>query len=144
MRDVLCNRPVRILHSRDELYASTALAGAGVFVGLRGLGCHPRVRIPAAMATAMAFRYAASSMTLKLPSAPWLRHAGLESDMRHHAPAAREGVPACSSSQDESDESKNQAANTRWEGYSFSSLISGYIGAPVPCRPTWPGRAGAA
>lgn len=30
--DVLCHRPVRILHSHAEIYASTALAGAAVYV----------------------------------------------------------------------------------------------------------------
>ena len=37
IRDVLCNQPPRILYSHAELYATTALMGAVVYVGLREL-----------------------------------------------------------------------------------------------------------
>jgi uncharacterized membrane protein YeiH len=73
-RDVICGLPAdrnsngRILHSRAELYASTALVGATVYVGARqaGLGYGPRVL--AGAGAAVALRYLAAEHGLGLPA----------------------------------------------------------------------------
>lgn len=80
VRDVLCRRPPRILHSHAELYASTALAGASVYAltwaaqqrlpALAAAG--PALRIAAGFATAFAARTAAVEWGLRLPTAPWV------------------------------------------------------------------------
>lgn len=66
VRDVLCGRPVRIVHSTAELYASTALAGATVYLVSKRVGGSPAMRIPAAIATCMGIRYCAVQNDLKL------------------------------------------------------------------------------
>lgn len=68
IRDTLCKRPVRILHSHAEIYATSALLGATTFVGLRALGVVPVFRIGAAVATAAATRYLAVEHHITLPT----------------------------------------------------------------------------
>jgi uncharacterized membrane protein YeiH len=71
IRDVLCKRSPRILHSNAEIYATTALAGASAYVATRGLGANPALRIFSGVATAIALRYAAVENDIKLPLANW-------------------------------------------------------------------------
>eukprot|EP00612_Vaucheria_litorea_P000531 CAMPEP_0171452996 /NCGR_PEP_ID=MMETSP0945-20130129/883_1 /TAXON_ID=109269 /ORGANISM="Vaucheria litorea, Strain CCMP2940" /LENGTH=289 /DNA_ID=CAMNT_0011977779 /DNA_START=87 /DNA_END=957 /DNA_ORIENTATION=+ len=68
IRDVLCQRPPRILHSKAEIYASTALAGAGTYIGLRSLKVSPIGRICGGFFVALGLRVAAWKMDLKLPT----------------------------------------------------------------------------
>jgi uncharacterized membrane protein YeiH len=70
IRDVLCHRPVRILHSHAEIYASTALAGAAVYVLAKRAGLTLVYRIATGFSTAFALRYAASTLNLRLPVLP--------------------------------------------------------------------------
>mmetsp|Transcript_78022 Transcript_78022/g.178496 ORF Transcript_78022/g.178496 Transcript_78022/m.178496 type:complete len:229 (+) Transcript_78022:3-689(+) len=69
-RDVLCRRPVRILHSRAELYATCAMAGAATFTAATAMalpgGATTSMFI--AFAVACAARTAASMFDLKLPT----------------------------------------------------------------------------
>ena len=67
-RDVLCGRPVRILHSTVEVYATPALAGAVVYLSARRMGGSPALRVCASIATCMTSRYVAVSKDIKLPS----------------------------------------------------------------------------
>ena len=71
IRDVLCKRPVRILHSHAEIYASTALIGASVYTSVRYLGGSPTVRICSGVLSAMFARYSADKYDIKLPLANW-------------------------------------------------------------------------
>ena len=70
-RDVLCARPPRILHSHAELYATTALAGATVYVATRAIGASTAVRVASGFGTAVGARYIASKWNIGLPHAPW-------------------------------------------------------------------------
>jgi uncharacterized membrane protein YeiH len=70
-RDVLTKRPPRILHSNAELYATTALTGATVYMAVRHLGGSPLMRIASGIVTAASMRYAAVEYDLKLPFASW-------------------------------------------------------------------------
>ena len=67
VRNVVCDRPVRILHSHAEMYASTALGGASVYVlaGLAGLPVW--LRIAGGFSTGVGLRYLAWTRDLKLP-----------------------------------------------------------------------------
>jgi uncharacterized membrane protein YeiH len=71
VRDVLTKRPVRILHSNAEIYATTALTGATAYMGVRSLGGTPMMRICAGIFTGVAMRYAAVEYDLRLPFASW-------------------------------------------------------------------------
>jgi uncharacterized membrane protein YeiH len=71
IRDVLCNRPPRILHSNAEIYASTALLGASSYVAVRALGGSPVMRIVSGVLTAGLARYGAVEHDIKLPLAQW-------------------------------------------------------------------------
>ena len=73
VRDVVCKRDVRILHSKAEIYASTALSGATMYMLTRGMGAPTALRIISGMGTAMGMRYAASNQDIKLPRAPWYK-----------------------------------------------------------------------
>ena len=73
IRDVLCRRPVRILHSHAEVYASTALVGASVYTAVRGIGAPPSVRILLGVGSAMGCRYAADRDHITLPQADWFK-----------------------------------------------------------------------
>ncbi|CAM9259202.1 unnamed protein product [Chrysoparadoxa australica] len=68
MRDVLCHRPPRILHSHAEIYASTAMAGSAVYVGLRALKMPPPVKIAGGFGTAVGLRVLAQTLDIKLPT----------------------------------------------------------------------------
>ena len=71
VRDLLCQRKPRILHSSAEIYATTALLGAGTYVFSKYIGLNPFFRIFNGVATAMGARYYASTNEIKLPLAPW-------------------------------------------------------------------------
>lgn len=67
IRDVLCDRPVRIVHSNTEVYAPPALAGATVYLVSKTVGgASPAVRIGAAFATCMGSRFWAIQKDVKL------------------------------------------------------------------------------
>ena len=70
-RDTLTKRDVRILHSKSEIYATTALSGSTMYMLARGLGASPAVKILCGASTAVAMRYAAAHKDIKLPLAPW-------------------------------------------------------------------------
>eukprot|EP01062_Namystynia_karyoxenos_P008337 TRINITY_DN12938_c2_g1_i2.p3 TRINITY_DN12938_c2_g1~~TRINITY_DN12938_c2_g1_i2.p3 ORF type:complete len:108 (+),score=31.42 TRINITY_DN12938_c2_g1_i2:584-907(+) len=73
-RDVLCAQPDgargrgRILHSRAELYATTALLGASVYVLARAAAAPSAACIAAGVGSAMAARWAAAEYHLVLPT----------------------------------------------------------------------------
>lgn len=75
VRDTLCKRDVRILNSKSEIYATTALSGATMYNVTRALGGSPSLKIGAGVATAMAMRYAAAHHDIKLPLAAWRKEA---------------------------------------------------------------------
>jgi len=66
IRDVLCGRPVRIIHSNTEVYAPPALAGAMVYLMTKTAGGSPALRIGAAFATCMGSRFLAVQNDVKL------------------------------------------------------------------------------
>ena len=66
-RDVLSHRPVRILHSHSEVYASTAFSGALAYVFVRRMGASYTARVLAGFSTAVALRYIAWTSDVKLP-----------------------------------------------------------------------------
>jgi len=68
VRDVLMQRPPRILHSYTDLYATTALSGAIVYMVVRSFGAPVGVRILAGAGTAIAMRWAAWKYDLRLPT----------------------------------------------------------------------------
>lgn len=74
-RDVLCQRPPRILHSKAEWYASTAFGGAAAYVALLRAGAPAPVRIGTGVATAVALRWYAHTHDARLPLYPGLRDA---------------------------------------------------------------------
>lgn len=65
-RDVLCGRPVRIVHSNVELYAPPALAGATMYLWTRRAGAVPAVTIGLAMVTCIASRFLSIQNDIKL------------------------------------------------------------------------------
>mmetsp|Transcript_27928 Transcript_27928/g.67873 ORF Transcript_27928/g.67873 Transcript_27928/m.67873 type:complete len:154 (+) Transcript_27928:205-666(+) len=67
IRDVLCNRPVRILHSHAEIYATTAACGASVYMASAFVGLPLLPRIAFGLFSAFAARIAAFTYDLKLP-----------------------------------------------------------------------------
>lgn len=67
MRDITLRRPVRILHSHAELYATTAAAGAGAYVLARAAGAPPAARIAAGVGTSVAARYLSWTYGVRLP-----------------------------------------------------------------------------
>lgn len=70
-RDVLTRRDVRILHSKSEIYASTALGGSTMYMIAKAFGASPAIKIFSGASTAVAMRYAAAHHDLKLPNAAW-------------------------------------------------------------------------
>ena len=84
MRDILCCKPVRIVHSHAEIYSVTAITGASVFVGLRQLGLPPVFRIMGGVLSAVSMRYWATKYNITLPVASWFNPNKLP-------PAARQG-----------------------------------------------------
>lgn len=68
IRDVLCGRPVRIVHSNAEVYAPPALAGATVYLAAKTFNGSPATRIGAAFAVCMGSRFWAVVHDVKLPT----------------------------------------------------------------------------
>ena len=68
IRDVLVSRPVRILHSYTDIYATTALTGATTYMLVRAAGAPVSARILAGAGTAVALRKLAWSNDLRLPT----------------------------------------------------------------------------
>ncbi len=66
MRDVICGRPVRIVHSNAEIYAETALAGALTYLGANSLRMSPAGRIGSAMFVCLGSRCMAIKHDVKL------------------------------------------------------------------------------
>jgi uncharacterized membrane protein YeiH len=71
MRDILCCKPVRIVHSHAEIYSVTAISGASVYVALRHLGLPPALRILGGVFSAVAMRHWATKYNITLPVASW-------------------------------------------------------------------------
>jgi len=68
MRDVLMARPVRILHSYTDVYATTALGGASTYMLIRAAGAPVSLRIIGGVAVAVAARVAAARYDWRLPT----------------------------------------------------------------------------
>ena len=68
IRDVLMDRPVRILHSYTDLYATTALGGASTYMLIRAAGAPVSLRIIGGVAVAVAARVAAARNDWRLPT----------------------------------------------------------------------------
>mmetsp|Transcript_29966 Transcript_29966/g.84540 ORF Transcript_29966/g.84540 Transcript_29966/m.84540 type:complete len:237 (+) Transcript_29966:414-1124(+) len=60
-RDVLCHRPVRILNTNKELYATVALSSATAYTAATLTGLSPAVRVAMAVGTSLAGRHIATS-----------------------------------------------------------------------------------
>ncbi|KAL7456713.1 hypothetical protein ACHAWC_008183 [Mediolabrus comicus] len=65
-RDVLCGRPIRIVHSNAEVYAEPALAGATTYLIADKMGGRPASRIGVAMAVCIGSRFIAVKNDVKL------------------------------------------------------------------------------
>lgn len=68
IRDVLMARPVRILHSYTDVYATTALGGASTYMLIRAAGAPVSLRIIGGVAVAVAARVAAARYDWRLPT----------------------------------------------------------------------------
>jgi uncharacterized membrane protein YeiH len=68
VRDVLMERPVRILHSYTDIYATTALGGATTYMLVRRMGLPVSTRIIAGFSVAVALRVAANKHDWRLPT----------------------------------------------------------------------------
>ena len=68
VRDVLMERPVRILHSYTDIYATTALGGATTYMLVRAMGLPVSLRIIAGFSVAVALRVAANKHDWRLPT----------------------------------------------------------------------------
>ncbi|EKX53728.1 hypothetical protein GUITHDRAFT_64270 [Guillardia theta CCMP2712] len=66
-RDVLTHRPVRILHSHAELYATTAFCGGGAYVAARMMGMPMYVRAASGFVVGFGLRTVAWLYDIKLP-----------------------------------------------------------------------------
>lgn len=66
-RDLLCDRPVRILHSYSETYAATAASGAAAYLTARHFGLGTPGRIVAGVLTTVSLRLAAQMWDVRLP-----------------------------------------------------------------------------
>lgn len=73
VRDVLCNRKVRILHSHAEVYATTAAMGVIGYLGMRRLGTGLLARVGTGLTVAFAGRCYAWKYGTRLPAWPILR-----------------------------------------------------------------------
>ena len=69
IRDTLCRRPARILHSHLESYAETTVTGGAVYLVARHMGIALPVRAVIGAATVIGLRVLASTYNLKLPDA---------------------------------------------------------------------------
>lgn len=70
VRDVLCDRQVRILHSTAEIYASTAAAGAATYLVARRAKLPAFPRVTGGVGVAVALRSWAWSSGIRLPVWP--------------------------------------------------------------------------
>lgn len=68
VRDTLAQRPVRILHSHAEIYASTAGGGAIAFMAARAAGLSLVLRLNIGFWTAVVMRYVAWKGHVGLPT----------------------------------------------------------------------------
>lgn len=66
IRDVLCGRPIRIVHSNAEVYAEPALAGATTYLVAERMGARPGLRIGLAMAICIGSRFIAIKNDVKV------------------------------------------------------------------------------
>ena len=71
IRDVLCERHVRILRPTEELYASASLVGASAYMLVKSLGGTRYMRITSGLVGCMGLRLLASDYQLTLPLADW-------------------------------------------------------------------------
>lgn len=67
VRDVLCNKKVRILHSYAEIYATTAAAGAAGYMVARRIGMGVAGRVGVGVGLAVGLRSWARSHGVRLP-----------------------------------------------------------------------------
>lgn len=74
VRDTLAKRPIRILHSHAEVYATAAGAGAVAYLTARKMRMGLAARISAGFLTAAAVRLAAVTQGLRLPT--WSKRDG--------------------------------------------------------------------
>jgi len=65
-RDVLCGRPIRIVHSNAEVYAPPALVGATIYLAAKRWGASPAMRIWSSMGMCMGSRFIAIKNDVKL------------------------------------------------------------------------------
>lgn len=65
-RDVLCGRPIRIVHSNAEVYAAPALLGATTYLVAKKMGGTPAMRIGLAMSMCMGSRFVAVKNNVKV------------------------------------------------------------------------------
>ena len=65
-RDILCAKPVRIIHSNSEIYAQPALSGAVAYLAATNLKYSPGMRVCGAMAVCLSSRYIAIKHEVKL------------------------------------------------------------------------------
>eukprot|EP00640_Fibrocapsa_japonica_P003464 CAMPEP_0113944586 /NCGR_PEP_ID=MMETSP1339-20121228/34682_1 /TAXON_ID=94617 /ORGANISM="Fibrocapsa japonica" /LENGTH=315 /DNA_ID=CAMNT_0000949837 /DNA_START=63 /DNA_END=1010 /DNA_ORIENTATION=+ /assembly_acc=CAM_ASM_000762 len=68
IRDVLSRKPPRILHNYADIYATTALIGAGSYLVARGAGGSLGTKITAGVGAAVISRYMAWEHGIRLPS----------------------------------------------------------------------------
>ena len=68
VRDVLCRRPARVLHSRAEIYATAAMCGGMAYAAARKAGAGPGGRVVIGVGAAMAMRIMAVELDIKLPT----------------------------------------------------------------------------
>jgi uncharacterized membrane protein YeiH len=73
VRDTLTKRDVRILHSKSEIYACTALSGATAYLTARALGANPLIKIASGVGVSVVSRYGAVTENIKLPGAAWMK-----------------------------------------------------------------------
>ena len=66
IRDVLCGRPVRIVHSNAEVYSETALVGAFAYLGANSMHISPWLRLGSAMFLCLISRFVAVKYDIKL------------------------------------------------------------------------------
>ena len=65
-RDVLCGRPIRIVHSNAEVYAPPALVGATIYLAAKRWGASPAMRIWSSMGMCMGSRFIAIKNDVKV------------------------------------------------------------------------------
>lgn len=66
VRDVVTQKPVRIMHSHAEIYASTAAAGASTYLVARSLGAPVWGRIVAGVGSTVVMRYLSWTYGIRL------------------------------------------------------------------------------